>query len=114
MSQHSFKTEHQGKPVTVVMDYDRPLKHVLMSIMGESSDDADDEAAGDARESYTSLDDEDAALEWLDVNYYRRILERLNIIVPVTMFSEVMRDQNENIGNRRVTHYLGGSMETPP
>jgi hypothetical protein len=112
MSQHIFYTEHQGKPITVMMGYDRPLRHVFMSIMVDTFEDTDEDDEGDAMEVYTSLQDKDAGLKCFDVNYYRRVLERLRITIPESMFTEVMRDQNENVGNRMVTHDLDGLMET--
>lgn len=98
MSQHICNTTYQQRPVRVTIGYDRPLNYIHMIVMRtDASEDEDDFV-------YNNLDDDDAGTDCQDVDYFRRILESLAIVVPESMFAETLRDQTARIGNRVVTH----------
>ena len=91
MSQHRFHTDE----ATVVVGYDRTLDYVFLSVFDPKGD-----------VLYSNLLDENAGTNQQDVEYYRGVLARLNIIVPESMFEEVKRDQIARAGNRIVYHFL--------
>lgn len=94
MSQHRFRCVHQGQPIEVTIGFDRPLGYVFMTII------TDDEE----QILYSNLDDDVAGIHCRDVNYFRRLLQRMNITVPECMFNETLRDQIGHVGNRNVEH----------
>ncbi|VFR27561.1 hypothetical protein BRI6_4642 [plant metagenome] len=44
-----------------------------------------------------------------DLDYYRAVLRNFQIVVPESMFTEVERDAERNVGNRVVDHQVDGS-----
>ena len=96
MSQHILKTKDaEGKPITVVMGYDRPLDYVFCLV--QSQDDL----------LYSSLTDENAGITQQDVEYYRPILATAGVNVPETMFKAVKEDQRIRAEGNKVAHYGG-------
>jgi hypothetical protein len=94
MSQHIFETEtREGITVTITVGYDRPLDFVFCTVTTQ-----EDEVI------YSNLDDDDAGTYQQDVDYYRDILERLELVVPSVVFEEVRADQLGHVGNRVVIH----------
>ena len=96
MSRHSFDTVCDGRPVQVVMGWDRPLQYVFMSV--ERLDEPDEYL-------YSNLDDEHAKN---DVGYFLAKLNALGITVPASMIVEVVADRANNVGNRVVVHTMDG------
>lgn len=105
MSRHIFSTEHQGRPIVVVIGWDRPLQYHFMTI--QRMDAAEDEPDF----LYSNLDEPNGT--GLSLAYYRGVLERLGIIVPEGMFRESKADRANNVGNRFVTHHADGTMDEP-
>lgn len=108
MSQHVFSTTLAGCPVTVMVGWDRPLGYVFMVVEldpleGEDPDDLDDPG----RRLYSNLDERDAFSN--DLDHYRRKLEELQIQVPDSMWAQVDRDRELNVGNRWVRHTADGT-----
>jgi len=94
MSQHMFRTvDLGGKPVRVVLGFDRRLDYVFCFVEDEEEDFL-----------YSNLDDDQAGIHQQDVSYYRLILAGLGIIVPDQMFTEVESDQANRVGNREVDY----------
>ena len=102
MSQHRYTTTHSdGRRIEVMMGYDRRLDYVFMTVFDLDSEDEDI--------LYCNLDDDEAGLTCQNVDYFRRILHRLVIHVPESMFIETTRDQHACVGNREVDHTPAGS-----
>lgn len=102
MSQHVFKTRHEGFPVTVIMGWDRPLHYFFLVI--ERDDAGDDEEAF----LYSNLNEPTPF--GMSLDYYQGVLARLGIGVPRQMLVEVARDGRENVGNRRVDYRPDGAV----
>lgn len=100
MSQHYFRTQHQGEPVTVLLGWDRPLGHVFMQVMRS------DAAPGDGT-LYSNMEEADPF--GLDLDYFANKLNELGIAVPASMFEQTRLDQVLRSGNRTVTHEADGS-----
>jgi hypothetical protein len=115
MSRHYFKTNYQGELITVTMGYDRPLNYVFMTISRDvpNLNDENDDESGDNELVYSNLSDAQAGVDCHDVNYYRQILQTMNLSVPESLFVEVTRDQHYSVGNRIVEHTLGGTSIHP-
>ncbi|MDW3688871.1 hypothetical protein RA280_45600 [Cupriavidus sp. CV2] len=58
---------------------------------------------------YHNLDD--TASMGVGLSYFRSKLAALGVIVPETMFTQVLRDKALNIGNRNVVYQPDGSFE---
>ncbi len=98
MSQHYFHTKTPDhEPITVLLGWDRPLGHFFM-VIESRSESAEDECL------YSNLNDPQALLK-APLSYFREKLDAMGIKVPESMFSETLRDQAENVGNRMVMHY---------
>lgn len=98
MSQHNFKTTHAGRPVLVLMGWDRPLSQFFMVV---EYLDADDQYA------YSNLDDPDLSGrpgDGPELDYFRGKLALLGIAVPALMLGNVQLDRAVNRGNYTV-HY---------
>lgn len=96
MSRHFYKTEYQGKPVTVTMGYDRPLAGFFMVI--EDDDELDDEYI------FSNLNEEIPHPKSL--KRYRIKLEQLGICAPEEMLLEVEADGAARMGNKDVYHSI--------
>lgn len=107
MSQHTFFATHQGRPVKVVMGWDRPLAYFFMTVMllegcvARSDEDEDDDVL------YSNLDQ--SRPFGLDLDDLRGALDELGITVPESMFDEVESDAIHNVGNRFMTHQADGT-----
>ena len=99
MSQHYFETQHEGKPVTVVMGWDRPLQGFFMVI--EKASDTEDEYL------YSNLDDE-ALFPFMGLpptlEHFLATLKTFGLSVPPTMIEEIQADAYNNVGNRIKDH----------
>lgn len=105
MSQHRFATTYQGRPVEVLMGWDRPLQGVFMVV-----------SRGDAREDedefvYSNLDDPalaDCGGLPPVVDYFLVKLGDLGVAVPQAMLDEIERDSRANVGTRHVVYDADG------
>ena len=101
MSQHSFATTFENRPVKVVMGWDRPLQGYFCFVERQ------DAGAGEAEYLYSNLDDRALARRMgfsPSTDYFTEKLMALGIAVPRTMIAEVRLDCAMNIGNRYVRH----------
>jgi hypothetical protein len=105
MSQHFFTTTHEGRPVELLMGWDRPLQGFFMLVSrGDAGDD-------EVEYLYCNLDDHalvrcgglPAAMDHFVVQ-----LRALGIEVPPAMLAEVERDAEVNAGNRFVVYDSDG------
>lgn len=99
MSQHIFHTTHEGRPVSVLMGWDRPLQGFFMVIQDESK-----------KEEfcvYNNLDDPGLlANNGLPptLEPFVAKLEALGIVIPMAMLEGVELDGILNAGNRYVEY----------
>lgn len=104
MSQHVLRTEHNGRPVTVQLGWDRPLQQFYLVVScDQAGSGADDEDF-----IYSNLADPQA-LDCKDLDYFEQKLQELNISVPKSMLREVWNDAGFNVANRHVTYQKDGS-----
>lgn len=101
MSRHYFKTEYSGKPVEVLMGFDRPLDGFFMVIdyLEEPEDDEDEEDDGYI---FSNLWQEDPHPQTLKP--YVDKLAELKISVPTEMIEEIEEDGRLKMGNKNVRH----------
>lgn len=112
MSQHVYRTTHEGQPIAVLLGWDRPIGHYFMVIewQGQRFTDAPWAIAmDDATDNllYSNLD-EPNPFE-LSLAYFKVKLDELGIRVPEPMFEQVERDRFYRAGNRHVTYQADGS-----
>lgn len=100
MSQHHCESTHQGRPVHVVMGWDRPLQYVFLTVELEGAIDEDDEPIY-VYHNFNEPPDQPLTLE-----HAVAVLKRLDIAVPQSMISETAKDRDANVGNREVFHPL--------
>lgn len=99
MSQHYFNTQHQGRPIRVLLGWDRPLQGFFMVI--ERMDAKDDESDY----LYSNLTDEDLPVSQpQEIAPYLQRLEEFGIVIPQKMLPEVLSDREQNVGNKVVHH----------
>jgi len=106
MSQHYFSTVYDGKPVTVILGWDRPLQGYFLVIEDDSKADSVEEVF-----IYSNLLDENLTGSKLTKNldYFTNcILKGLDIFVPVAIFQNVIADSASNIGNKVCRYHLDG------
>jgi hypothetical protein len=94
MSRHFFETTYKGKPISILMGYDRPMNGFYMVI--DYTHEADDGYI------YSNLSNTDAYPKGLET--YRKKLNELGIQVPDEIFKELESDQRRKIGNKTVRH----------
>lgn len=103
MSQHHFDTTHEGRPIRVVIGWDRPLHYAFMYI--ERKDKDDDEVTN----IYSNLDDGEIKDLYQrpglkPFERYREVPRHLGIQVPESMFVQTKADYDGNVGNRMARH----------
>lgn len=109
MSQHLIKATHNGKPITILSGYDRPLRGFFLVVdLDEDdpafvpSDENDDEGM-----LYSNLWDPEL-IEFgglpPDYEHFDKALKELGLTIPDRMREEILKDQLNNTGNR-VVHY---------
>ncbi len=106
MSQHSFNTTLEGRPVIVVVGYDRPLRGFFCFV---EKCDADDE--GEDEFVYSNLNDLRLASCYglsKSLDYFKGVLQELGMQVPASMFEQSELDMRGNVGNRCVSHTADG------
>ncbi|USR37588.1 hypothetical protein L1F06_012865 [Ectopseudomonas hydrolytica] len=107
MSQHRFDTVHKGFPITVILGWDRPMKHFFL-IIKKPPELIDDAArVEDDDYLYSNLHERNPFNH--DLDYYREVLRHFQILVPESLFTEVQRDLENNTGNRIAKHQPDGS-----
>lgn len=104
MSQHYFSTAYQGRPITVLAGWDRPLGHHFMAIVR-------DDVATDASEKdqflYHHLHDRKAwGQNWA---YFKDKLDVYGISIPQIMADQIYVDSAMNYGNRHGVYLDDGS-----
>ena len=106
MSQHSFNTTLQGRPVIVVVGYDRPLRGFFCFVEKCEVDDAEDDEF-----VYSNLNDLLLASSYglsKSLEYFKGVLHELGLRVPTSMFEQSELDMLGNVGNRCVSHTADG------
>lgn len=107
MSQHIFNTNWNGKAISVLMGYDRPLDGYFMVIDRIQSDQVGDELEDEFENDdyiYSNLFESESHPKSL-ARYQHKLFE-LCIDVPVQMLEEIIEDRAQNIGNKRVLHSM--------
>lgn len=100
MSRHLLHLVQQGRKLTVVAGYDRPLRELFLHVIH------DNDARPQQEETfvYDSLDD--PGLDWTDINTVADQLAALGIEPPASLFEGIFLDQCFNAGNRVVQHHV--------
>lgn len=113
MSQHIFSTAVDGKPVSVMLGWDRPLQQYFMVVEWDvefpqnDSEDCLSSNLFDKHYLYSNLFDKQAAGQ--DIEYFKEKLEALGVQVPGTMFTQACMDRRENAGNRICNYQVDGT-----
>jgi hypothetical protein len=116
MSQHIFSTQCNGKPVVVLMGWDRPLQGFFLVVEEDNESDADDHA-DESDESdgyvYSNMEDPDL-IPWMGlpptIDPFLAKLQDLGITIPARMVAEIQADAMANVGNRYVTYDESGAI----
>ncbi len=100
MSRHLLHLVHQGRKLTVVADYDRPLHELFLHVVRDND--------ADPRQEETFIYDSLGAprLDWTDINTVADQLAALGIEPPASLIEGIFLDQCFNADNRVVEHYL--------
>lgn len=98
MSQHLFETTMQGKPITILMGWDRPLQGFFM-VIDYNHIDLDEPL-------WSNLNQTESHPKTLD--QFIQVLNdfKFDSSVPQQMFDAVLQDQRENCGNKEVIHSM--------
>ncbi|MBQ4775628.1 hypothetical protein [Pectobacterium versatile] len=107
MSRHYFTTSHKGFPTTLYLGWDRPMQYFFLVIEKPEEQIEDDTCDEHDIYLYSNLQERDPFGHGLD--YYRAVLLHFQITVPESMFTEVLRDAENNVGNRVVIYQADGS-----
>lgn len=112
MSQHLFSTQHAGKPVVVLMGWDRPLQGFFLVVEETEPRDVDEDD-DDGSYVYSNLMDPDL-IPWMGLpptlDPFITKLQALGIAIPSRMVEEVKADAEANVGNRYVTYDASGAI----
>lgn len=108
MSRHMFDTQHQGRPVQVVLGWDRPLQGFFMTIEWM---DLDPEKVPDHEPLFLFDNLEELVSHPSTLDGYRSKLAEFGIEVPAAMFEAAEADRRFNVGNREVVHFIDGRMQ---
>lgn len=103
MSQHVFESQHQGKQISILMGWDRPLQGFFMVIEVNDSEDY----------LYTNLDDPKLApFHGLpaSLDHFIEKLGELGLAIPARMMQEIQDDAFANAGNRYVRYAPDGTV----
>lgn len=101
MSQHYFPTIYQGRSVTVVVGFDRPLRGFFCFVERNDAEEQEEEFV------YSNLDDPKLFGSMgmaRTLKHFEKRLADLGFVVPRSMFAEAEADQRFNVGNRCVWH----------
>ena len=106
MSQHSFSTTLEGRPVIVVVGYDRPLRGFFCFVEKCDIDGEDEDEF-----VYSNLNDLKLGSCYglsKSLDYLKGVLQELGLQVPASMFEQSELDMLGNVGNRCVSHTADG------
>lgn len=97
MSQHQCQTrDSNGDALRIIAGWDRPLAYFYLTVI---RDDAD----GSHTTVYSSAEDTNGMFAQVDsFAYYRDVLVKLGITLPVGMIPAIEQDGANNIGQRLV------------
>lgn len=99
MSQHFYTTKSSaGKPVQVLMGWDRPMQDFFMVVSDLAFVNPEDEYL------YSNLADPEIKLGSTQLEYFLSKLAELQINVPRAMVQQVQFDCIGNIGNHHIDH----------
>lgn len=106
MSRHILHLVHEGRKLTVVAGYDRPLRTLFLHVLQDGNGD-DCRDSRDSRDEVFVYDSElEPALDWTDINVVADKLAALGIEPPASLIEWIFLDQCFNAGNRVVEHHL--------
>lgn len=103
MSQHFYNTNHNGKPISVLMGWDKPLQGFFMVIEDKTSK-GDDFI-------YSNLEDPSLAQVGglaQTIEPFVNKLNELGIAVPIEMLECVEMDGIFNVGNKQAHYGIAG------
>ena len=100
MSRHLLHLIHQGRKLTVVTGYDRPLRELYLHVIH------DDDAGPHQEEVFVYDSLCNPGLDWTDINTVTEQLAALGIKPPVSLIEGIFLDQCFNAGNRVVEHHF--------
>lgn len=91
MSQRLIKLQFPalGRPVEIMVGFDRPLGHFFMVILDGA---ADDELV------YSNLEDPEAGFP-RTLSRYQVVLKEMGLEMPEQVWADVLEDQRNNAGN---------------
>lgn len=95
MSQHTFYTFYNERPVKILMGWDKPLQTYYLVI--EYADTENEYV-------WSNLDYPEKYPDYLDDLLLR--LQSFDLFIPNQMISEIEQDRAGNVGNKEVTHIL--------
>ena len=99
MSQHHFITGHAGRPITIVIGFDRPLRGFFCFVERNDCEDRDEFA-------YSNLEDPKLIGTMgmsKTLKHFEKRLADLGLSVPQSMFDESRRHRLGNVGNRSLS-----------
>ena len=113
MSQHVFNTvTMDGRPVQVVMGWDRPLQYYFLTVQALDAEWQPLSPEGEHGESegylYSNLYDPEIPLVDNQLAYYSTILYELGLDVPMAMLSALSYDRSVNRGHHHVVYQPNG------
>lgn len=106
MSRHYFQTTYAGKPVEVLMGFDRPLNGFFM-VIDYLEPEEDDENDGYI---YSNMLEKNSHPDSLTP--YLKKLAELGISIPTEMIQEIEMDGAFKTGNKNVRHAVVNSTYT--
>lgn len=96
MSQHVFETIKDGREITVLMGWDRPLQGFFLVIDYVDSD-------GD-EPLWSNLTHHDPPHP-KSLDSFLAVLKEFEITIPKSMIAELLQDQVKNAGNKQISHF---------
>lgn len=97
MSRHTFIETNNDRKLEVTMGYDRPMDYYFMTI-----EDLKKQSKG-PKLIYSNLNEKNAFQK--DLELYKTVLIKHDIIVPNEMLEEVLLDGKVKAGNKMVVHH---------
>ncbi len=110
MSQHHYACTWQGRPISIMMGWDRPLQGFFMVIEFDDAGGQDEENE-EAWLLYSNLNDPVLAPTSgmaSSCEYFQEKLSALGVRVPAQMIEAVDQDGKTNAGNREAWYDRGG------
>lgn len=115
MSQHSFETTYKGRPISIVAGWDKPLQgfYLFIELLDATGDDDEEE---EDYYLYSNLGDAELAAYYglpPTFDYFVNKLTSFGLKIPDRMYDEIMKDQRQNVVNRRVGYNADGTFIGP-